>query len=93
MEKCTKSDQKFIVGEAYLFRCRHTPTIIGIFDKYQEGKIILESATYTDNYRAFILSKKLPSGYEFWRKAYRAELRDYMYNLAVYEIVKHKHLM
>ena len=89
MEKCKKSDQKFIVGEVYLFRCRHNPTIIGIFDKYQEGKIILESATYTDNYRAFILSKKLPSGYEFWRKAYRAELRDYMYNLAVYEIVKH----
>ncbi len=85
MKKCKKSNPKFIAGEAYLFRCRHNPTIIGIFDKYQEGRIYLESATYTSNYREFVLYKTLPSKYKFWRKAYRAELRDYMYNLAMYE--------
>ena len=85
MKKCKKSHPKFIAGEAYLFRCRRNPTIIGIFDKYQEGRIYLESATYTSNYREFVLYKALPSKYRFWRKAYRAELRDYMYNLAMYE--------
>lgn len=32
-EKVQKSNPKFIAGEAYLFRCHHKPTIIGIFDK------------------------------------------------------------
>ena len=91
MKKCKKSNPKFIVGEAYLFRCHHNPTIIGIFDKYQEGRIYLESATYTSNYREFVLYKTLPPKYRFWRKAYRAELRDYMYNLAVYEIYRRRY--
>ena len=92
MKKCKKSNKKFIAGEAYLFRCHHNPTIIGIFDKCQEGRIFLESATYTNNYRKFVLYKKLPTKYKFWRKAYRAELRDYMYNLAVYEVCQRKSL-
>ena len=90
MKKCKKSNPKFIAGEAYLFRCRHNPTIIVIFDKYQEGRIYLESATYTSNYREFVLYKTLPSKYRFWRKAHSAELRDYMYNLAVYEIYRRR---
>ena len=90
MKKCKKTTPKFIAGEAYLFRCHHNPTIIGIFDKYQEGRIYLESATYMSNYREFVLYKTLPSKYRFWRKAYRAELRDYMYNLAVYEIYRRR---
>ena len=65
MKKCKKSNPKFIAGEAYLFRCRHNPTIIGIFDKYQEGRIYLESATYMSNYREFVLYKTLPPKYKF----------------------------
>ena len=86
MKKCKKSSLKFIAGEAYLFRCHRKPTIIGIFDKGQDGRIFLESATYTSNYREFVLYQPLPLRYKLWRKAYRSELRDYMYNLAVYEM-------
>ena len=86
MKKCKKINPKFISGEAYLFRCHHNPTIIGIFDKCQDGIIVLESATYTSNYREFVLYKALPPQYRFWRKAYRSELRDYIYNLALYEM-------
>ena len=92
MKKCKKSTPKFIAGEAYLFRCHHNPTIIGIFDKCHAGRIFLESATYTNNFREFVLYQPLPPEYRFWRKAYRAELRDYMYNLAVYEIYRRRFL-
>ena len=88
MNKCKESSQKFIVGEAYLFRSDNDSTIIGIFEKYQNGSVILESATYTNDFRKFFLNKTLPSNYRLWRRAFRKELRDYMYNLAVYEMTE-----
>ena len=58
MKKCKKSNPKFIAVEAYLFRCRRNPTIIGIFENtkkveftsnQQPIQVIIESLFYTSH--------------------------------------------
>ena len=45
--------------------------------------IYLEHSTI--NHSSFTLSHKLPKQYVYYRLATRSELRDYMYNFAVWE--------
>ena len=85
MDSNKNSNPTFAVGEIYLFRNQHNLSIIGVFDKCEDGQIILESATYTTCYREFFLNYAIPAEYKYWRRASRSELRDYMYNLGVYE--------
>lgn len=52
--------------------------VYGVFDS-----IYLEHSTI--NHSSFTLSHKLPKQYVYYRLATRSELRDYMYNFAVWE--------
>ena len=85
MDISKNSNPTFVAGEVYLFRNQHNLSIIGVFDKCENGQVMLESATYTTNYREFYFRYVLPDEYKYWRRASRPELRDYMYNLGVYE--------
>lgn len=80
--------QKFIIGELYLFhpKIKHCPahdSLWGIFNSIDSGKINLES--YSLDLQNFSKWHYLPSKYKYSRRATRAELRDYMYNLGQIE--------
>ena len=82
------SVSSFQVGELYLFHgcdatCPPESSLWGFYDQTDGGVITLEHST-TD-LRHFKRWHELPEGYEFARLAERCELRDYMYNLGVWE--------
>lgn len=76
--------KKFIIGELYLFhpKMKHCPaheSLWGIYNSIADGKIALES--YSLDLEHFAKWCCLPTKYKYSRRATRAELRDYMYNL------------
>lgn len=81
-------NQKFTIGELYLFH-RHNPhcppsgSLWGIYAKTEEGTIHLESSSR--GLRHYRIGHSISSDYRYCRRATRAELRDYMYNLAAWE--------
>ena len=75
---------RYIYGELYLFHrhkkyCPSKSSLWGIYDKTTNGIIYLESSTL--NHKTFNIWHPLPFTYRYSRRATRAELRDYMYNM------------
>ncbi|MBQ3197203.1 MAG: hypothetical protein IJB63_03675 [Alistipes sp.] len=86
---CSKS--KFRVGDLYLFHpcnplCPPEESLWGFYDMTSMDNIYLEHSTIDHNH--FMLSHALPKHYRFYRLATRSELRDYMYNLGVWETMR-----
>ena len=80
--------QAFISGELYLFHptdrsCSARGSLFGIFDKIADDILYLESSS--SDLIHFRLWHRLPSDYRYCRHASRTELRDYIFNLALYE--------
>ena len=80
--------RRFRAGDVYLFhrydrRCPSRKSLWGIFDKQIDTSIYLESSS--KDLRKFELWHKLSADYKFCRLATRAELRDFMFALALYE--------
>lgn len=78
----------FIAGELYLFHhadpsCPACGSLWGIVSEHKGGIIFLESSS-RDLLR-FRLWHVLPAGFRYCRRAGRAELRDYVFNLACFE--------
>ncbi len=78
----------FRSGELYLFHrsdrmCSSVGTLFGIVDRTHVGVVYLESSS--EDMCRFRLWHRLPGSYRYFRRATRAELRDYMFNLACYE--------
>lgn len=74
--------------ELYLFHpsdplCPAESSLWGLYDRSEEGVIYLEHST-TDQ-RHFQLWRRLPKHYRYCRLATRSELRDYMYNLGIWD--------
>lgn len=85
---CRISVCRFHSGEVYLFnrydrRCPSKSSLWGIFDKQINADIYLESSS--GDLRKFELWHKLSADYKYCRLATRAEVRDFMYDLAWYE--------
>lgn len=81
--------QELQTGELYLF----TPTtdndrgslnLWAIFAEYVDGGVWLETAT--NDFKHFSHWSRLPEGWRCCRRATRDELRDYAYDLAIYEM-------
>lgn len=77
-------------GDLYLFHsddvtCPSSGSLWGIVDKVADDIVYLES--YSSDLSHFILWRSLPAGFRYSRRASRTELRDYMANLAWFEIV------
>ena len=75
---------RFHVGELYLFHpnnphCPSQSSLWGFYDKSKGGIIYLEHSSR--NLCNFRLWHPLSRHYRYCRKATRAELRDYMYNM------------
>ena len=75
-------------GELYLFHesdssCPAESSLWGVVDCCDKGSVVLES--YTLDQRFFVLWGDLPPTYRHCRLATRGELRDYAYNIALYE--------
>lgn len=75
----------FEIGELYLFHrtkagCPSEESLWGVFDRIEAGHIRLESSS--SDLRGFRLWHRLPADYRYARRASRAELRDYAFNLA-----------
>lgn len=75
-------------AELYLFhpsdsQCPSESSLWGLYDRCEEGVIYLEHST-TDQ-RHFQLWRRLPGHYLYCRLATRSELRDYMYNLGIWD--------
>lgn len=88
MEKQSDPNEALTTGELYLFhaddaRCPSESSLWGIFDKREDQQIRLESSSR--DLCTFHLWQSLPPIYRFSRQATRSELRDYIYNLAVWE--------
>jgi hypothetical protein len=82
------SNAQFRIGELYLFHtdnpmCPPDESLWGFYDRTSMDSIYLEHSTI--NHSSFTLSHKLPKQYVYYRLATRSELRDYMYNFAVWE--------
>lgn len=82
------SNAQFRIGDLYLFHpcnpfCPPEESLWGFYDRTSMDNIYLEHSTIDHNH--FMLSHKLPKRYRFYRLATRSELRDYMYNLGVWE--------
>lgn len=78
----------FIPGELYLFHpsdyaCPAEESLWGVFDKTENGTILLESSSHDLKY--FRVWHPLTDEYRFARLASRDELRDYAMKLARYE--------
>lgn len=74
--------------ELYLFHpsdalCPAESSLWGFYDRSEDGVTYLEHST-TDQ-RHFQLWRKLPDHYRYCRLATRSELRDYMYNLGIWD--------
>ena len=79
---------EFRLGDLYLFhpcnpRCPASSSLWGFYDKQINGVIYLEHSSH--NLRNFGLCQPLPKHYRYYRLSTRGELRDYMYNLGVFE--------
>ena len=75
-------------GDLYLFhptnpRCPTKTSLWGFHNKTSNGVIYLEHST--EDLRHFRLWHRLPQCYRYYRLATRNELRDYMYNLGVWD--------
>ena len=86
--------QAFISGELYLFHptdrsCSARGSLFGIFDKIADDILYLESSS--SDLIHFRLWHRLPSGYRYCRHASRTELRDYIFDLALYERLEMQH--
>ena len=80
------------VGELYLFhatdpQCPAESSLWGVYDRSEDGTVYLEHST-TDNLH-FRMWKPLPEHYRYCRLATRRELRDYMYNLGIFDSNHH----
>ncbi|NBJ06763.1 hypothetical protein D1647_11325 [Alistipes sp. Z76] len=76
---------KFVDGEVYLFHpadpsCPSEDSLWGMFDKREDGEILLESMTC--DLRRFVMRQPLPAVYRYCRLATRKELVDYMTDIA-----------
>lgn len=75
----------FRFGDIYLFhptdaRCNSATSLWGVYDRTNpDGRIRLETATH--DLCHFSRPTLLPGGYRFCRRATRAELRDFYFNL------------
>ena len=74
----------FREGELYLFHadnplCPSSCSLWGIFNKRVNRSIYLESST--DDLRMYSIWHILPKCYLYCRRATRAELKEYMYNM------------
>ena len=88
MEKQFDPNALLTAGELYLFhaddaQCPAESSLWGVFDKREAEQIVLESSSR--DLRSFSLWQQLPTDYRYSRVATRSELRDYSYNLAVWE--------
>ncbi len=88
MKRRTIDNALFHIGELYLFhhdnpKCPSSTSLWGMFDKALNNHIYLEHSTVDLSH--FQLYHILPQQYIFYRRATRSELRDYMYNLGVWE--------
>lgn len=82
---------EFRLGDLYLFhpsnpRCPASSSLWGFYDKRINGVIYLEHSSH--NLRNFRLWHSLPKHYRYYRLSTRGELRDYMYNLGLFESEK-----
>lgn len=73
------------VGELYLFHpsdaaCPPDGSLWGLVDRSEDGTVLLESSSL--DLCSFRLHHPLPHDYRHHRAATRAELRDYIWNLA-----------
>ena len=80
----------FRIGDLYLFhpndpRCPAKTSLWGFHNKTSNGIIYLEHST--KDLRHFRLRHRLAQCYRYYRLATRDELRDYMYNLGVWDSV------
>lgn len=78
-------------GELYLFHsedplCPPESSLWGVFDHVEKDGVMLES--YSLDLRSFGLWGVLPKSCHYCRLATRGELRDYTYNIALYESAK-----
>lgn len=78
----------FQSGEVYLFHTTkpHCPAISslwGVVSSAENGTILLESGTL--DLLTFTHWQPLDPRYRYWRRASRAELRDYISNLIYHE--------
>ena len=82
-------DCNFKVGELYIFSpsehwAKNDPLLWGIFDKQTtDGNIMLEASTR--DFINFTLWKPLPQEYTCCRLATRSELRDFIFNISVWQ--------
>ena len=81
-------DRPLESGELYLFHvsdpsCPPNESLWGVLDFVDGERLVLES--YTLDQRCFVLWRTLPEAYRYCRRATREELRDYTYNIALYE--------
>ncbi len=74
------------VGELYLFAHHAEPNrqLWAVFSEWEQGCVVAESAT--EDFRSFNHWVRLAPVWCYRRMATRAELRDYSYALAVYEL-------
>ncbi|MDE6779080.1 MAG: hypothetical protein K2J51_06415 [Alistipes sp.] len=82
------ADAVLKVGELYLFhskdpQCPASSSLWGIYDKYEYGRLYLESSSR--NQRSFRKWHALPKHYRYCRLSSRSELRDYIWNLSYSE--------
>lgn len=85
------TDETSAVGELYLFhrtdeRCPADSSLWGIVDRSDAREIRLESSSI--DLQRFRLHHPLPEEYRYCRLATRAELRDYVWNLAWAECLR-----
>ena len=78
----------FRIGDLYLFhptnpRCPAKTSLWGFHNKTSKGIVYLEHST--EDLCHFRLRHRLPQCYRYYRLATRDELRDYMYNLGVWD--------
>ena len=78
----------FRIGDLYLFhpnnpRCPAKTSLWGFYDKTTNGVIYSEHST--EDLRHFRSWHRLPQCYRYYRLATCDELRDYMYNLGVWD--------
>ena len=75
------SDGDLRIGEVYVFSendpsCPSDGSLWGVFDKYEGGRIYLESSS--DDMICFTHARELPASYRYCRLTTRSELRDYI---------------
>lgn len=82
-------DCNFRIGELYIFSpndqwTKTDPLLWGIFDKRTpDGQICLEA--FTKDFINFNLWMPLPEEYAFCRLATRSELRDFVFNMSIWQ--------